>query len=261
MNRVVLFSALRGPLFNGRMSETQVSGVEAILDEWQRRRLTDLRWLAYILATAFHETGRAMQPVIETRQLSETQNPSVDTAIARLERAWRDGKMPWVKRAYWRKDKSGLSWLGRGLPQVTHLENYAWAEEATGIPFTKNPDLMLAMENAIPVMFIGMIEGKFTGKKLGDYFDVDTEDWFNARRIINATESAEKVAGYAKQFHSALLTAHAAATEVRIPPPPDIEPMPPKAPDIVLPSPGARGNLPPTPTFWAAVKQLFSTKG
>lgn len=204
IDRKTFFDAVRRTLFSAHMTAPQVAGCAAILDEFEQRELADLRWLAYMLATAFHETSTMMQPVIETRQPREIANPSVDVAISRLERAWAAGKMPWVKHPYWRKDDAGLSWLGRGLPQVTHKANYAWAEKETGIPFTKNPDLMLVMENAIPVMFIGMIEGRFTGKKLSDYFNATMDKPVQARRIINALESADKVAGYYAKFNEAL---------------------------------------------------------
>jgi predicted chitinase len=209
LDQKAFFDAVRHLLFSGHMVTGQVAGCTAILAEFKRRELPDLRWLAYMLATAFHETGTTMQPVIETRQAREVFNPSVDTAIARLERAWAAGKMPWVKKPYWRKDAEGLSWLGRGLPQVTHKANYTWAENETGIPFTINPDLMLIMENAVPVMFIGMIEGRFTGKKLSDYFNATKDDPKNARRIINALESADKVADYYAKFNEALKGASA----------------------------------------------------
>jgi hypothetical protein len=206
LNREVFFGTAK-PIF-GKYAATQVAGLNAILDETVKRSLTDIRWPAYMCATTFHETAGAMQPVIETRQASEKQNPSVDVAISRLERAFKAGKMPWVKSPYWRKDDDGQSWLGRGLPQVTHKANYAWAEKETGIPFTKDPSLMLVMENAVPVMFIGMIEGRFTGKKLSDYFNATKDQPTQARRIINGLESAAKVAGY----HAKFLTAFKAAT-------------------------------------------------
>jgi hypothetical protein len=38
--------------------------MEAVLDEGGRAFI-DPRWLAYMLATAFHETGQAMQPIHE----------------------------------------------------------------------------------------------------------------------------------------------------------------------------------------------------
>lgn len=207
-NRDIFFVKAR-PIFGGHYNASEVEGLNAIMGETERRNIPDIRWPSYMMATSYHETGGTMQPVIETRQPRETSNPSVDTAIARLERAWAAGKMPWVHQPYWRKDAAGLSWLGRGLPQVTHKANYEWAEKETGIPFTKNPDLMLVMANAVPVMFIGMIEGKFTGKKLGDYFNATKDDPRDARRIINALESADKVARYHRLFLSALRIASA----------------------------------------------------
>lgn len=35
--------------------------MEEVLSAWKDYGLTDLRWPAYMMATAFHETGRAMQ--------------------------------------------------------------------------------------------------------------------------------------------------------------------------------------------------------
>lgn len=224
-DKAVFFSGIRNDPFPGKLKASQVQGTEAIVDHYFANVKKPNLWhLAYELATAFHETAQAMQPVMETRRADETKNPTVDQAIARLESSWKRGKMPWVKTPYWRKDKNGLSWLGRGLPQVTHLPNYARAEKETGIPFTKDPSLMLKLENAVPVMHLGMTEGWFTGKKLADYLNGLPENpkemlgknaasidkaLFNARRIINSTESASKVAGYAKAFYVDLSIASA----------------------------------------------------
>lgn len=222
-NEKVFFDGIRNDPFPGKLTASQVQGTKAIVDYYFANTKKPNLWhLAYELATSFHETGQAMQPVIETRKLSEPKNPTVDQAIARLESSWARKKMTWVKTPYWRKDARGLSWLGRGLPQVTHKTNYARAEKETGIPFTQNPDLMLKLENAVPVQHIGMTKGWFTGNKLSDYLDglpdspkalvgaqgaaID-KALFNARRIINSTESAQKVAGYAKAFYVDLFVA------------------------------------------------------
>ena len=223
MNRDAFFAAVRSAPFGGSLKQSQVDGMDAILDGWEVTGATDLRWLAYCLGTTFHETARAMQPVIETRQPSEEKNPSVDTAIARLESSWKAGKLPWVKTPYWRKDAAGLSWLGRGFVQCTHKSNYERAERETGITFSKNPNQMLEMTPAVDVLFRGMIGGWFTTKKLSDYFDSDSEDWKNARRIINGNESDEKVANYAKAFYVALL---AAEKTVSAPEPPLVTDLP-----------------------------------
>ena len=203
-DRAKFFASVRTTLFGGSLTSEQVAGMTAILDGAPANLGLDA--LAYCLATPFHETGRAMVPVMETQGVGKPR-PTVDEAIARLERAWKDGKMPWVKTAYWRKDADGLSWLGRGLPQTTHKANYLKFEKLLGVPFTKDPELMLVPEHAVRVMFEGMVRGMFTGKKLADYFGPGRSDPEGARRIINGTESAAKVAGYHRSFAAALRAA------------------------------------------------------
>jgi len=203
MDRSRFFASVRTSLFGGSLSTSQVQGIEAILDE-AAKSVIDPRWLAYMLATAFHETARTMQPVIETRQPDEATNPSVDKAIARLEGSWAKGRMPWVKSAYWRRDAQGKSWLGRGLVQLTHKANYERMGPIVGADLVGNPDLAMRDDVAVKIMFEGMARGLFTGKKLGDYFTAKGEDWVGARKIINGTDQAEKIAGHARLFLKAL---------------------------------------------------------
>jgi predicted chitinase len=209
MNRAAFYAALRKPngLFGGKLSTDQVKGMETILNEWEASKLTDSRWLAYMLATTFLETATTMLPVLETRQPDEAANPSIDTAIARLESSWKRGRMPWVKTAYWRKDKDGKSWLGRGLVQLTHRVNYEKMSPLVGVDLVANPSAALMDYVAVKIMFAGMTKGIFTGKKLSDYFDGDSDDWTGARRIINGTDRAADVAGYAKKFHASIASA------------------------------------------------------
>jgi hypothetical protein len=69
-------------------------------------------------------------------------------------------------------------------------------------------------EIALQVMFHGMKNGWFTGKKFNDYIDnideSDTEDYreyVQARRIINGTDKAELIATYALTMEAALKAA------------------------------------------------------
>ncbi|WP_429925039.1 glycoside hydrolase family 19 protein [Agrobacterium vitis] len=201
MDRAKFFAAVRTSLFGGALTQNQVNGITAILDTWQASTMTDLRWLTYMLATAFHETAQTMRPVRETRAATDKQ------AIAILDRSWAKGTMPWVKSAYWRIGADGKSWLGRGYVQLTHKSNYNTLGNAIGVDLVANPVLAMREDIALKVMFIGMSEGLFTGVKLADFFHGTKTDWVNARRIINSTESASVVAGYCKAFHAALVGA------------------------------------------------------
>jgi putative chitinase len=53
-------------------------------------------------------------------------------------------------------------------------------------------------------MFAGMTKGLFTSKSLGNYFNKTTDDWVNARRIINGLDKAQEIAVYGHNFYSAI---------------------------------------------------------
>lgn len=206
INRTTFFNYVRKAPFGGRLIQTQIDGMNAILDAWETFTSTDIRWLAYMLATVFHETSATMQPVRETLASSDTQ------AIARLEKAYTSGKLRSVKTPYWRKDANGLSWFGRGLVQLTFQANYARMGDILGIPLASNPSLALELETAINIMFEGMTKGisskgDFSGKSLENYFNDTTDDPVGARRIINGTDKAQLIAGYHKNFLDAITEA------------------------------------------------------
>lgn len=67
-----------------------------------------------------------------------------------------------------------------------------------------NPELALDTKIATKIIFAGMIEGAFTNKKLSDYFNPRTEDWRNARRIVNGLDSADLIASYAKKYYASI---------------------------------------------------------
>jgi hypothetical protein len=189
IDRKVFFDAVRKSPFPGTLTKGQVSGMEAILGEWERRKLTDLRHLAYMLATAFHETARKMQPITE------------------------HGQRSYFDRYDGRKDLGntvkgdGYRFRGRGYVQITGRRNYHLASQKLGVDFVASPERALEPALAAAIMFLGMSEGWFTGKELSDYLNASRTDWTNARRIVNGTDKAATIAGYAKAFHAALLAA------------------------------------------------------
>lgn len=199
INRTFFFDHIRTVLFDGSLKQSQVDGLTAILDKWEGEMpKDDDRWLAYMLGTAHHETGRTMQAVRETFASTD------DRAITILEKAFKAGKLPWVSTPYWRKDSKGRSWLGRGLVQLTHKSNYEKMAKETGIDLVGDPSQAMNLGVAVEIMFKGMIKGSFTGKKLSDFFSATKEDWRGGRKIINGTEKADLVASYAKNYYGAI---------------------------------------------------------
>lgn len=199
MVRKDFFDAVRVSVFGGRLSPGQVAGTEAILDAWDRRTgQSDPRWLAYMLATTFHETAATMQPVRETLASSDA------AAVARLESAWARGHLGSVTTPYWRADGDGKSWFGRGLVQLTHKANYVAMSCETGIDLVADPGRAMEPEVAVTILFAGMEKGLFTGRRLADYFAGGRSDWINARRIINGLDRAAEVGALGRSFLAAI---------------------------------------------------------
>lgn len=199
INRRFFFETVRRGLFHGRLKPGQVTGMGAILDRFEETMPEgDDRWLAYMLATAFHETAETMQPVRETCAASDVR------AIAILDEAFARGRLKSVRTPYWRPDEDGKSWLGRGFVQLTHRANYAAMAKATGIDLLARPERAMEMDVAVTILFRGMADGLFTGRRLADAFSGEREDWTGARRIINGLDRAALVAGYGKVFYAGI---------------------------------------------------------
>jgi hypothetical protein len=181
------FEAVR-PMFGGSLSQQQVDGFKIIFEAWRKVGSGNERDLAYILATALHETARTMQPVRETLATTDAK------VKERLTKAWRSGKLPWVKSDYW---SSG--WFGRGFVQLTHRANYVKASEKLGIDLVSDPSKAMIPEVSALILVRGMQEGWFTGMKLAD-----ASDFREARRVVNGTDRASQIAMYADAFLSAL---------------------------------------------------------
>lgn len=187
INRKFFFDHARLNLFGGALNSKQVQGLTTILDQWEAKYAhNDDRWLAYMLATAHHETGRTMQPIEE----------------------WGKGKgklygsrIKMNKKPY--TDTTEL-FYGRGFVQLTWYENYARASVELGKDFLHNATAVMELKNASNIMFLGMTEGWFTTRKLSMYFNATTEDWFNARKIINGLDKADLIKDYALKYYAAI---------------------------------------------------------
>lgn len=185
------YERINKSLFAGIISEKQTEGMDAMIAEYNRLNLQSFGQLAYILATAYHETGHTLQPVEESGK-----GRGYDYG-KKLKR----GDGPGKRIPYSLPDHL---YYGRGLVQLTWYENYEVMSKVTGVDLLNNPELMLNTSVSVTVLFQGMITGDFTGKKLSDYINERQTDFVNARRIINGTDQAVRIAGYAESFYEAL---------------------------------------------------------
>lgn len=193
------FSVVRAQISGGHLTQTQVSGFEFLLSKIEQAHI-DPRWAAYMLATAWHETGGKMTPV---KEWGNGDGPDSDTWDDYLEK-YDTGKLAAALGNSPEADGDGVKYCGRGYVQITGANNYKRFSRLLGVDLVGYPDLAMAPENAWSIMFIGMTQGIFTGKKLADYFNSGKTDWLNARRIINGMDCAAKVAGYAQKFFAAI---------------------------------------------------------
>lgn len=215
-DRKFFYDTVRRDLFSGTLTQDQVDGMNFLLEVWERHfeepnPRDGTNWLAYALATFFHETDRRMQPIEEYGKGS---GKSYGQPVG-----------PYKQRYY-----------GRGHVQLTWETNYKNGEkflkDRYGVTHTihKDPHKMLEGSVSALVSYDGMIWGWFTGVGLPRYFNSTTEDPRNARRIVNGTDRMDLIAGYYWKFKAALrkttTVMSRAAIEMELPDLPDAPPMP-----------------------------------
>lgn len=196
-NKAEFFNTLRrGNLLGPDLTLNEVQGTEAIVDACAAANWP-MSWVAYALATAYHETAHTMLPIKEmggnayfTRMYDITGN--------RRQMAINHGN---------KTPGDGPKYAGRGYVQLTWKSNYIKAGNKLGIDLVNKPDLAMDKKHAADILVFGMQEGWFTGKSNEDYMPNEwgnTEQFKEARRIINGTDKRDLIAGYASQFQTAL---------------------------------------------------------
>ena len=193
-DKAAFFAVLRGTNLR-HQRPAQVEGTVMLLEKLAGLRAS---WVAYALATTWHETAATMQPILE------------HGGPAYFKRMYdKDGQRPHVARALGNTmPGDGALFAGRGYVQLTGRTNYERAAKATGYPLVGNPDLAMRADIAAEILRAGMLEGWFTGRKFSTALPdavASREQFRNARRIINGTDRADKIAGYALDFQAALI--------------------------------------------------------
>lgn len=206
MNPEHFYGIIRDNLFGGRMTQGVVDTLRVITDTYyaEAGEYMKAEHMAYVLATAYHESySKKDNP--DWNPVREGFAKTNEGAIKTVTKLYEQGK---ISHNYALPHTNGNSYYGRGFVQITWPENYRRMGRRLGIDLYGNPDLALDRDVAAKLIVIGMIEGLYTGRKLSDY-DVLAGgfDAYNARKVINGLDKAEKIAGYYEIFLLAIKAA------------------------------------------------------
>ncbi len=180
INKVNFYQSLRDKGLFKTLTNEQVQSMDAILFECEKQGVNDVRQIAYILATPYHECYNPKYPETRITPIKEFGGEK------------------------YLKGKKYYPYFGRGFSGLTWLDNYKKETTRLGIDLVNNPDLILDIPVAANSHVYCMVHGRYTGKKLSDYINDKVCDFLNARRIINGKDKAELIMGYAQKFLTCL---------------------------------------------------------
>lgn len=182
--RATFFARLRtaGPC-GPRLTQVEVDGLTALLDAWERLGWpSDLRPVAYTLATAWHECRLDLS----IREVGLGRGHAYGVPV------------------------NGRIYYGRGAAQLTWIDNYRTFGRLLGLDLVGDPDLALVPATSATILVLGARDGLFRpGHALGRYFDAVTDDPVGARAIVNGdgAKNGLRIAGHHRSFLAALTPA------------------------------------------------------
>lgn len=215
MDKAKFFARVRTSLFGGSLTQSQVEGMELLLDEVPAHWPLD--WLANALATVYLETGRKFEPISENlyyttasriREVWPSRFVSVEAAQPYTRNPQRLANEVYNGRMGNRPSTDdGWNYRGRGFVQITGYDNYKRMGKLLSIDLVNNPSLALEAKTAAKILFEGMERGLFTGKALRDFDPWEQRALRESRRIINGLDRADDLREYHMKFRLALTEA------------------------------------------------------
>jgi len=176
IDKVFFYSEIRSQGLFKQLTQMQVDSIDAILMECELQGVVDVRQIAYIFATAYWEAHNPRKPELRMTPMIEY-----------------GGNAYLVSKPYY-------PYYGRGLSQITWLDNYKKEAKRLKLDLVKSPDLILDIPIAANSHVYCMSKGIYTGKKLSDYIKGDKCDFIEARRIINGKDKAKEISEIAERF-------------------------------------------------------------
>lgn len=273
--RKAFFAAIRAKPFGGSLTQSQVDGLSAMLD--MAPPLMDTAPLAHCFAEAHHETGGAMVPRIENlnytsaeriRQVWPSRFPNAVAASPYVRNPQALANKVYGGRLGNNASNDGWSFRGMGLIQATGRDNARRATKrlrelgylSAAQDLEVTPTLMLDPDISAAMLFTGLSEGWYTGRKLSDFFGPGKNDVVGARRMVNPDGNGPEVAvihaGYLKALQAAGHTPGKVAPSAPVTPV-EAKPLP---PPVLAPAPRNPGSpaLPPVAANDSRAPSLFS---
>lgn len=154
------------------------SSVKLIIKTALDEGVTDPHQIAYMLATAQHETRNFTAP---EEDFGRQQGRSLHY-------------------------HGGEDYFGRGYVHLTHIENYQRFDTLLGLDgqLLEHKELAEDPTTAAKILVVGMRDGEFTSRRLDQYINDQAQDYVNARRVVNGTDRADLIASYAHAWNERL---------------------------------------------------------
>lgn len=167
-----------------------INGLFNAFNDYNSINATNPNYIAYMLATSYLETAYTMRAIKEYGS---------DAYFSKY------GRGTLAKRLGNRNVADGIKYAGRGHVMITGRDNYQKFSNILNIDLINNPDLALQPSVSAKILVIGSVRGIFTTRKLSDYIKHGfRQEFIRARAVINGSDRADDIAGYALKFRECL---------------------------------------------------------
>ncbi len=153
-----------------------------IIAEARRQGVSSRPQLAYMLATANHESGSGLR----MEEIASGRAYEGRRGLGNTQRG------------------DGMRFKGRGYVQITGRRNYTDWSRRLGVDLVNNPELAEQPDIAAQILVGGMRQGTFTGRRLDRYINGNRMDFDGARRTIGGGRGAERVSEVARRLLAAM---------------------------------------------------------
>lgn len=200
INRYIFYKTYREKF--GKLKQEQVNGLNFLLDKLDNSQvLFYANQYAGILANIAHETAWTFQPIRERGAYNYFKY-----LIGRLGN---------------RNLREAYDYRGGGFIMTTGKLNYEMMSPYVkkvfpNIDIVKDPNQITNPEVSWITTETGLVKGLYTGRKITQYLNENTTDYYNFRRCINGTDRASLIAGYAEKFYECIDFSSTAYTQADI---------------------------------------------